>query len=169
MSEVLKLSYRGIGGFVLLTLIFTFAVTSLALLISGIAVIALSVYIQISPDILQTITVTLFTTRITDAVTASLLTFFSGILLILVGSVFLALTNFIWKYSLRLDKSLSKYVDLNVPKTSALLEKRKGDQIPVQPQDKLSKLERLASLKQQGILTESEFLQEKQLILKEKE
>ena len=169
MSEVLKITYRGFGGFILLTLIFAFAVTSLALLISGIAVIALSIYIQISPSILDTITVNLLTTRITNASTASLLLFFTGILIILLGSGFLALTNFIWNYSLRLDRNLSKYVDSNIPKTADLLERRKGNQVLTTPNDKISKLERLAILKEQGVLTETEFLQEKQLILKEKD
>ena len=81
----------------------------------------------------------------------------------------LALTNFIWNYSLRLDRNLSKYVDSNIPKTADLLERRKGNQVLTTPNDKISKLERLAILKEQGVLTETEFLQEKQLILKEKD
>ena len=169
MSEILKVSYRGLGGFIVLTLIFAFAVTSLALLISGIAVIALSIYIVINPEILQTITVNFFTSKITDPGTASILVFLAGILVILLGSFFLALTNGIWHYSLKIDRGLSNYFDSTVPRTGELIERVKRPNEITDPQDKISKLERLAKLKEQGILSDSEFEQEKQLILKQKD
>ena len=171
MSEVIKIAYRGFGGFILFTFILTFAVTSLALLISGIAVIALSIYVLINPDILQTFSVSFFSGRITDPTTASIIVFFSGILIILLGSGFLALTNIIWNYSLKIDKGLASFFDSKVPKTGVLIDRMKGQPAThtINPVDKISKLERLAKLKEQGILTENEFQQEKQLILKEKD
>ena len=171
MSEVIKIAYRGFGGFILFTLILTFAVTSLALLISGIAVVALSIYVLISPDILQTLSVSFFSGKITEPMTASIILFLSGILITLIGSVFLALTNIIWNYSLKIDKGLASYFDSKVPKTGVLIDRMRNQPATttLNPTDKISKLERLAKLKEQGILTENEFLQEKQLILKEKE
>lgn len=166
MSEVIKLTYRGFGGFIALMLIFTFAVASFAFFISGVAVIALAVYILIDPSILQSINVMFFTQRITDATFGSAISFVLGIFIILLGALFLALTSLIWKYSVKLNAGLTSYVDSNVPKTSTLVHRARNPSS--EPTDKISKLERLAKLKEQGILTEQEFLQEKQLILKEK-
>ena len=165
MSEILKISYRGFGGFLALTLIFSFAVVSFSLIITGVACIALAIFVFINPDILQTVTVNFFNTRITDPTIASGIIFVSAIVLILLGSVFLVLTNGIWNYSLRADKGISRYVDANVPKTGTLINRMRNSP---EPTDKISKLERLGKLRQQGVLTEAEFEQEKQLILKDK-
>lgn len=108
-----------------------------------------------------------FTSRITDPIFGSILSFLFGIVIIIIGSVFLALTSIIWKYSLKLDRGLTTYVDANVPKTGELIDRVRTPK--VEPTDKLSKLERLGRLREKGVLTESEFLQQKQLILKETE
>ena len=172
MSEVLKISYRGFGGFLLLSLIFTFATASFAFLVSGVAIIALAIYILINPAFLEVVPVMFISTRITSPLIASALSMVLGIIIILLGSGFLALTNGLWNYGLKLDKGLSRYVDTKVPKTGELLERVKKTTVNhdnEHPRDKISKLERLARLREQGVLTQSEFEQEKQMILKEKD
>jgi hypothetical protein len=129
--------------------------------------IALAVYIIINPDTLTTITVSSFNGRIYDSNTAFFIVFFTGIIIILLGSGFLAFTNIFWKYLLKADKELASKIDSSIPKTSHLLDRVKKTPNYDPKNDKISKLERLGKLKDQGILSEVEFQQEKQIIIKE--
>ena len=142
----------------------TFGVTSFGFFIAGAFSIVFGILILINPNILAEITVNMFTSRVTDPNIAFFSLFVVGIIIIIFGALFLVLTSSILKWAGIADKKLAVFVDKNVPKTGKVLEKVKGHS---EPTDKLSKLERLANLKERGILTEEEFQQEKRLVLKE--
>ena len=171
MSEVIKVGYRGLGGFIAITLAFAFGVSSFAFFVVGAVAIALGVVIVINPQILQDIPVQMFSTRVLDPTVAFIALFVVGMVVIVLGVLFLSLTSAILKASVLADKRLSIFVDKNVPRTGEVIDKvkTKTARHEQEPTDKLSKLERLAKLKENGTLTEEEFLQEKRLILKEKD
>ena len=164
MSEVVKIGYRGFGGFLGFSFLISFAIASLAFFVTGALMIAFSIFVVMEPSILQDISLNVFHTRIYDVGTAFGLIIFVGLLMILLGGVFLALTSYLAKTMFALDRELSLYVDKKVPKTGEVIDKLKD-----QKTDKLSELERLARLKESGVLSEEEFQQEKRLILKGKD
>lgn len=166
MSELVKISYRSFGGFLLLAFVFLFAASSFVFLIGGLSIIGLSFFILVDSRILETIPVMFITTRITDPIIGFLYSLLIGIITTLLGFGFYILTVKLWNYSLRLDRGLSRYIDSKLPKASFFKNQSKKSSAQLEQQDKLSKLERLTKLKEQGTVTEAEFEQEKQLILK---
>ena len=163
MSEVLKVSYRGIGGLISLSLLFAFGFTSLMLFIVGALCLTMAVIVILNPSVLGDVTFISFGAKVVDPTAAFIILILAGFLLILLGGMFLALTTYLSKAVFALDKEIAVYVDRNVPSTGKVIDKLKNH-----PNDKISKLERLTILKEKNVLTEAEFLQEKQLILKEK-
>lgn len=168
MSEVIKISYRSFGGFLFFSFMFLFAASSFVFLVGGIIILGLSVFFLIDPSILEIIPVMFIDTRITDPMSAFIMGLIIGIFVVLLGLGFYVLTIRTWNYGLRLDRGLSKYVDSKLPQASHLLKRSNKVSDQRELPDKLSKLERLANLKEKGTITDSEFEQEKQLILKGK-
>ncbi|OLS26802.1 MAG: hypothetical protein HeimC3_06940 [Candidatus Heimdallarchaeota archaeon LC_3] len=157
MSELVKLAYRGFGGFIAVVLIFSFSVTAFALFMSGIGVIFGAIYVLIDPGVLDTISFNFLGSRLDDASIAALLLVVATMILFLVASFFVGLVLLIWKSALKLDEELGKIVDKTIPS------------IEGGKPDKISQLERLGALRSQGVLSEEEFNKEKAKILQEYE
>ncbi|MFX1504760.1 MAG: SHOCT domain-containing protein [Promethearchaeota archaeon] len=148
-SGLIKLAYRGVAGFFILLFMFVFGVVGIALGFSGGLVTALSWIPLAYPEILTQFPVLMMGEQsITDPVLASLLVLIAGLILLAVGFLFLALTYMIGKGAIIVDKELANIVD------NAFSGK-----------DRVARLERLAALRDRGILTEKEFEREKSLIL----
>ncbi|MFX0171114.1 MAG: SHOCT domain-containing protein [Candidatus Hodarchaeota archaeon] len=148
---LVKIAYRGLAGFVVVLVMFVLGVTGLAMSFAGGLVLALCWVPLAYPEILTVIDVfEVNNTAVTDPVLASLALLIAGLVLLAVGFLLLAITYVIGKGSIIIDKELSHFVD------SAFATSNK---------DRISRLERLASLRDRGILTEEEFEREKALIL----
>jgi hypothetical protein len=148
MSELVKLAYRGFGGFIAVVLMFSFGVTAFALFMAGVGVIIGAVYVLINPTIINDWNFNFAGSHITDPLIISLTLLFVTILLFALASLF--------KSALALDQELGKIVDKSIPPLATTI---KGD--------KYHQLERLGNLKQQGIITEDEFNKEKAKLLQE--
>ena len=157
MSELVKLAYRGFGGFITVTFIFAFSVTAFALFISSIATIFGAVYVLIDPGILDNVSINFLGERTIEASTASLLLISATIILFVLASFFVGLVLLIGKSALKIDQELGKFVDKTIPSLD-------GGRT-----DKYSQLERIGTLRSQGVLSEDEFNKEKAKILQEYE
>ncbi|MHA1989446.1 MAG: SHOCT domain-containing protein [Candidatus Hodarchaeales archaeon] len=156
MSELVKLAYRGFGGFIAVVLMFSFGVTAFALFMAGVGVIIGAVYVLINPTIINDWNFNFAGSHITDPLIISLTLLFVTILLFALASLFVGLVLLIGKSALALDQELGKIVDKSIPPLATTI---KGD--------KYHQLERLGNLKQQGIITEDEFNKEKAKLLQE--
>jgi hypothetical protein len=156
MSELVKLAYRGLGGFIAVVLMFSFGVTAFALFMAGVGIIIGAVYVFINPSILNDWTFNIGGSHITDPLIVSLALLFATIILFALASLFVGLVLLIGKSALALDEELGKIVDKSI---APLASATKGD--------KYSQLERLGALHQQGTITEEEFNKEKAKILQE--
>ena len=148
-SGLIKLAYRGVAGFVVLLLMFVVGVTGTALSFAGGIIIAISWIPLAYPEILSEVHILGIAGQGTTSpliATAGLLV--AGIVLMALGFLFLVFTYFIGKGAIQIDKQLSSTVDRTFSGT-----------------DRISKLERLAALRERGIITESEFEREKERIL----
>jgi hypothetical protein len=156
MSELIKLAYRGFGGFIAVVFMFSFGVTAFALFMAGVGVIIGAVYVFINPSILSDWTFNIGGSHITDPLIVTLALLFATIILFALASLFVGLVLLIGKSALAIDQELGKIVDKSIaPLTSPI----KGD--------KYGQLERLGTLRQQGTITEEEFEKEKAKILQE--
>jgi hypothetical protein len=148
-SGLIKLAYRGVAGFFVLLFMFVFGVVGVALGFSGGLVTALSWIPLAYPEILTQFPVLMIGEQsITDPFLASLVLLIAGLILLAVGFLFLALTYMIGKGAIIVDKELASIVD------NAFSGK-----------DRVARLERLAALRDRGVLTEKEFEKEKARIL----
>ena len=147
MSEVVKISYRTFGGFLFLSFIFLFASTSFVFLIGGLFMITFSFLILIYPKLVELVPIWFIETRITDPYVAFLMSIIIGTLVVLLGLGFYILTIKSWNYGLRLDRGISKYVDLKVKHLVPASQDSKKSSVQSESQDKISKLERLTNLK----------------------
>ncbi|MFX1538648.1 MAG: SHOCT domain-containing protein [Promethearchaeota archaeon] len=152
-SGLIKLAYRGVAGFFVLLFMFVFGVVGIALGFSGGLVTALSWIPLAYPEILTQFPIIMVGEQsITDPVLASLVVLIVGLILLAVGFFFLELTYMIGKGAIIVDKELASIVD------NAFSGK-----------DRVTRLERLAALRDRGVLTEKEFEREKALILEPEE
>jgi len=152
-SGLIKLAYRGVAGFFIILFIFVFGVVGVALGFSGGLVTALSWIPLAYPEILTQFPIIMMGEQsITDPVLASLVVLIVGLILLAVGFLFLALTYMIGKGAIIVDKELASIVDKAFSR-----------------KDRVEQLERLAALRDRGVLTEKEFQQEKALILESDE
>ncbi|MFW9904260.1 MAG: SHOCT domain-containing protein [Candidatus Thorarchaeota archaeon] len=152
-SGLIKLAYRGVAGFFVLLFIFVFGVVGVALGFSGGLITALFWIPLAYPEILTQFPVIMVGEQsITDPVLASLVVLIVGLILLAVGFLFLALTYMIGKGAIIVDKELASIVD------NAFSGK-----------DRVGRLERLAALRDRGVLTEKEFEHEKARILEKAE
>ncbi|MFX1538506.1 MAG: SHOCT domain-containing protein [Promethearchaeota archaeon] len=150
-SGLIKLAYRGIAGFFVLLFMFVFGAVGIALGFAGGLVTALSWIPLAYPEILTQIPViTVGQHSVTDPVLAFLVVLLTGIILLAVGFFFLALTYMIGKGAIIVDKELASIVDK-----------------AFSGKDRVARLERLAALRDRGVLTEKEFDREKALILEQ--
>ncbi|MFX0181671.1 MAG: SHOCT domain-containing protein [Candidatus Hodarchaeota archaeon] len=150
-SGLVKLAYRGLAGFVVVLVMFVLGVTGLAMSFAGGLVLALCWVPMAYPEILTVVDIfEVNNAAVTDPVVASLALLIAGVVLLAVGFLLLALTYIIGKGSIIIDKELSRFVDSAFTTSS---------------KDRISRLERLASLRERGVLTEEEFEQEKALVL----
>ena len=151
-SGLIKLAYRGVAGFFVLLFMFVFGVVGFALGLAGGLVTALCWIPLAFPEILNEVNIGIVINGqgTSDPVFASLLLLLTGLILLAVGFFFIALTYMIGKGAIIVDKELAGFVD-NAFSGSG--------------KDRLSRLERLASLRDRGFLTDEEFEHEKGLIL----
>lgn len=160
MSEVLKVSYRSIGGFFALIFMFVFLMTGFSLFLAGIVLMVIVVVILLQPDLLADFPIKIGANyRVLDPVTAIALLSIIFVILIALGTAFVLLAIYTGKGAMVLDRNLSQMVDKNVPRMKDLRNNKKLD--------RLSQLERLTSLHERGALTNAEYEQEKALILKQ--
>ncbi|MHA2173777.1 MAG: SHOCT domain-containing protein [Candidatus Hodarchaeales archaeon] len=155
MSEVgsglIKLAYRGVAGFIVLLLMFVLGVTGIALSFAGGVLIAVCWIPLAYPEILNEVNILVIAGNGTnDPVIATAALLIVGIFVLAIGFFFIVLTYFIGKGAIEVDKEISYAID------RAFMSSGK---------DRISQLERLAVLRDSGILTEAEFEQEKNLIL----
>lgn len=149
-ASVIKLGYRGIAGFFVGLFMFTLGITGGALAFSGGVVLALSWVPLVYPEIVEYGTIegtgAQFVIDNPELVTPLLIVI--GIVLIGVGFLLLLLTYSIGKGAIIVDKEISSAIDRNF-----------------RSKDRLSQLERLADLKERGILTNEQFEAERTRIL----
>ena len=152
-SGLVKLAYRGFAGFFVILIMFVFGVVGGSLALAGGLVTALCWVPLVYPEMLDSVSIMIGgSTSLTpaDAGLATLALLIAGLILLAVGFLFLAITFMIGKAAIVVDKEVSHIVD------KAFIPSNK---------DRLSKLERLANLRDQGVLTEEEFQREKGLLL----
>lgn len=149
-SGLIKLAYRGIAGFFVLLIMFVFGVTGFALSLAGGLITALSWVPMAFPELLEREIIWAGTSPVTDPVLASLLLLFAGLILLAVGFLLLAVTFVIGKAAIVVDKELSHSIDRAFASAG---------------RDRISRLERLAALRDRGVITPEEFKQEKANIL----
>lgn len=148
-SGLIKLAYRGVAGFFVILLLFTFGVVGIALAFAGGLVTALCWLPMAYPELLTTFDVVVIGNQsVTDPVIASLAFFLAGLILLGTGFFFLAITWVMGKGAIIVDREVAGVVD------KAFAGK-----------DRLSSLERLAALRDRGVLTDKEFEREKEVIL----
>jgi hypothetical protein len=148
-SGLIKLAYRGVAGFVVLLLIFVVGVIGTVLSFAGGIIIAISWIPLAYPEILSEVPILVIGTQGTTSpviATAGLL--LGGIIFLAIGFLFLVFTYFLGKGAIHIDKQLSSAIDRTFSGT-----------------DRISRLERLAALRERGVITESEFEREKERIL----
>ncbi len=150
-SGLVKLAYRGVAGFFVFLFMFIFGVVGFALGMAGGIVTALCWIPLAFPEILNEVNIVVIGGQGTsDPAIASLALLIAGLVLLAVGFFFLAMTYMIGKGAIIVDKELAGIVD-NAFSGSG--------------KDRLARLERLASLRDRGFLTDKEFEHEKELIL----
>ena len=152
-SGLVKLAYRGLAGFFVLLFMFTFGVVGVSLALAGGLVTALCWIPLAYPEILDSVNIIVIgSTYLTsaDAGLATVALLAAGLILLAVGFLFLAITYMIGKAAIIVDREVAHVVD------RAFVTSNK---------DRLSQLERLANLREQGALTEEEFRREKELLL----
>jgi hypothetical protein len=148
-SGFIKLAYRGIAGFFVVLFMFVFGAVGVALGFSGGLITALSWIPLAFPEILTQFPVIMLGEQsVTDPVLASLVVLITGLILLAVGFLFLALTYMIGKGAIIVDKELASIVDK-----------------AFSGKDRVERLERLAALREREFLTDKEFEQEKARIL----
>lgn len=155
-SDLVKLAYRGFAGFFVFLFMFTFGMIGLILSFAGALITVLSWIPLAYPEILDAVT-TLdadgmvgFSVDTADPVLASLALLLAGLILLGVGVFFLACTYGIGKGALIVDKEVASIVDKAFSSDK----------------DRLTRLERLAALRDRGVLTDDEFEYEKELLVK---
>ncbi|MFX0123429.1 MAG: SHOCT domain-containing protein [Candidatus Hodarchaeota archaeon] len=154
-SGLIKLAYRGIAGFFVLLLMFIFGVVGIALGFAGGLVTALSWLPLAYPEILTEFPIIVVGEQsVTEPAIAFLALLITGLILLAVGFLLLAITYMIGKGAVIVDKELASIVD------SAFSGSGK---------DRIARLERLAALRDRGVLTEKEFEREKESILESHE
>ena len=152
-SGLIKLAYRGVAGFFVLLFLFIFGAMGVAFGFSGGLVTALSWIPLAYPEILTQFPVLMMGEQsVTDPVLASLIMLIVGLILLAVGFLFIAITYMIGKGAIIVDKELAGIVD------NAFSGK-----------DRITRLERLAALRNSDVLTEKEFEREKAMILESQE
>ena len=152
-SGLVKLAYRGLAGFFVVLLMFVFGVVGVSLALAGGLVTALCWIPLAYPELLDNVNIMVIgSTSLTsaDAGLATVALLAVGLILLAVGFLFLAITYIIGKAAIIVDKEVAHVVD------RAFVPGNK---------DRLSQLERLANLREQGVLTEEEFQKEKGLLL----
>ncbi len=153
-SGLVKLAYRGFVGFFVVLIMFIFGVVGVSLALAGGLVTALCWVPLAYPEMLDNVNIMIGgSTSLTsaDAGLATLALFVVGLILLAVGFLLLAITFVIGKAAIVVDKEVSHLVD------KAFIPSNK---------DRLSQLERLAALRDQGVLTEEEFQREKGLLIR---
>jgi hypothetical protein len=154
MSEVgglIKLSYRGFLGFIVLLIMFVFGVTGSILSLAGGLLTSLSWTPLIYPEILENGWIWIGSVPVTDPVFTTVLVLATGMILLVVGFILLVLTYFIGKGAIIVDKGLARSVDRIFSRAG------RGDRV--------SQLERLAVLLDRGMITPKEYEHEKTLII----
>ncbi len=152
-SGLVKLAYRGFAGFFVVLMMFIFGVVGISLALAGGLITALSWLPLAYPEMLDNVNIMVIGSRhltSADAGIATLALLVAGLILLAVGFLFLAITFFIGKAAIVVDKEVAQIVD------KAFIPANK---------DRLSRLERLATLRDKGVLTEEEFQREKVLLL----
>ncbi len=149
-GTLIKLAYRGVAGFFVLLFLFTLGVIGGALSFAGGLVTALSWLPLAFPELLTYMVVDSKPIFIDTPELATLALFVTGIVLLAVGFLFLTLTYLLGKAAIVVDKELSHVVDKMFVSSG---------------RDRISNLERLASLRERGILTDEEFEKEKRLLI----
>ncbi|MHA1995435.1 MAG: SHOCT domain-containing protein [Candidatus Hodarchaeales archaeon] len=149
-ASLIKLGYRGIAGFFVGLFLFTLGVTGGALAFSGGVILALSWVPAVYPEIVEygTIEGTGAQFLIDNPELLTPLLIVIGLILVGVGFLLLLLTYTLGKGAIIVDKEISSVIDRNF-----------------RSKDRLTQLERLASLKERGILTEEQFEAERIRIL----
>ncbi|MFX0084657.1 MAG: SHOCT domain-containing protein [Candidatus Hodarchaeota archaeon] len=151
-SGLIKLAYRGFAGFFIVLIMFIFGTVGISLALAGGLMVALCWIPLAYPEILEGLPVTLGNVVLSsaDAGLATVAIFVAGLVLLAVGFFFLAITFIIGKAAIVVDKEVAQLVD------RAFVPNHK---------DRLSQLERLAALRNQGVLNEEEFQREKEFLL----
>ncbi len=154
-SGLIKLAYRGVAGFFVLLFMFIFGAVGVALGFAGGLVTALSWIPLAYPEILTDVPIIVLGEQsVTDPVIGFLALLIAGLILLAVGFFFLAITYMIGKGAVIVDKELASIVDNAFSGTG---------------KDRITRLERLAVLRDSGVLTDKEFELEKALILESQE
>ena len=152
-SGLIKLAYRGIAGFFVILFLFIFASIGVSFTLAGGISVAFCWIPAIFPEILDTVTISVgVPITSANAEIAVLVVLIVGLVLLAVGFFFLAVTYIIAKGAIIVDKEVAQLVD------RAFVPSKK---------DRISRLERLGALHNQGVLTDEEFQQEKNLLLQE--
>ncbi len=154
-SGLIKLAYRGVAGFFVLLLTFIFGTVGISLGFAGGLVTALCWIPLVYPEILTEFNILVIGGQgTTDPVFASLALLVAGLVLLAVGFFFLIITYLIGKGAIIIDKELASVVDKAFSSSG---------------EDRLARLERLAALRDNGVLSDKEFEHEKSLILESQE
>lgn len=152
-SGLVKLAYRGIAGFFVVLIMFVLGVTGFALSFAGGLIIALCWVPMAFPELIEGEIIMQSwagSAPITDPALVSLILLVVGLTLLAVGFLLLAITFIMGKAAIVVDKELSRSIDRAFASSGS---------------DRISRLERLAALRDRGVITPEEFEQEKALII----
>ncbi|MHA2294496.1 MAG: SHOCT domain-containing protein [Candidatus Hodarchaeales archaeon] len=176
LNEVVKVSYRGFGLFILFILMFSLGLSGLIITIVGGVLLAFSWAPIAYPEILNYLDIGGSWIHITDPEIAFLILLFVGVILLGVGILLLITTFVIGKSALFLDDELSKLVDQAIPPLGVDPHSKKVEYYTPQRYYSLPRktgvmpqLELLTDLRDRGVLSEEEFHHEKAQIMRRNE
>jgi hypothetical protein len=115
MSEPIKYTYRGLGGFLVIITVLVLAMIGVASIVVGVIITIFSWFPLLSSEFLNTNQIFFLGERITDPSYAFMLFFITGLTLIAVGTIFLGFTAYFYRFAQVIDQDISDTVEMKVP------------------------------------------------------
>ncbi|MFX0183930.1 MAG: hypothetical protein ACFE95_12675 [Candidatus Hodarchaeota archaeon] len=115
MSEPIKYTYRGLGGFLVIIAALLLGIIGVALVVVGVIITILSWFPVLSPEFLSTYQIFFLGERITDPSYAFMLFFVTGLTLIALGTIILGFIAYFYRFAQVIDQDIFDTVDSKVP------------------------------------------------------
>lgn len=125
MSEPIKYSIRGLGGFFVIIIFIVLAAMGFLLGVIGVIIVIFSWFPIFDPEFLVTYRITFLNERITDPNFAFILFFITGLTLIAVSLIFFGFTYYFFRFAQLMDQDMTETVDMSFPSVRKIIFSRK--------------------------------------------